>query len=71
MFSENSSHSVAVRSSALHMTAWTASEQEARALAEALYAARPDWRISIDGNNPVFSCDGRIIDFTPPRKGAH
>jgi hypothetical protein len=56
-------HLVAVRSSEFRMSASTASPQEAWALAEALYEARPTWRISIDGRDAVFSRDGKVVDL--------
>jgi hypothetical protein len=56
-------HRVAVQSAGLRMNAWAASSSEARALAEALYEARPTWQISIDGCDAVFSHDGRLVDF--------
>jgi hypothetical protein len=48
-------HRVAVQSAGLRMNAWAASSREARALAEALYEARPTWQISIDGSCSQYS----------------
>ena len=60
---DESPHLVAVRSSDFRMKALTASARDAHALAEALYEARPAWRISIDGRDAVFSREGKIVDL--------
>jgi hypothetical protein len=59
----DAAHLVTVSSPDLHLNAWAASTPEAEALAEALYEARPQWRIAIDGNEIVFSRDGKVVDL--------
>jgi hypothetical protein len=56
-------HLVSVSSPGLRLRAWAETASNAEALAEALYKARPRWRISIDGRSIVFSREGRVADF--------
>jgi hypothetical protein len=44
---------------------WTNTPAEAKAVAEALHDAEPAWRVRIDGREPVFSRDGKVIDLIP------
>lgn len=56
-------HRVSVATPSLHFSAWTSSLPEASALAEALYDARPKWRIRIDGRLVVFSREGKVAQL--------
>jgi hypothetical protein len=47
----------------MRLSAWAETPADAEALAEALYEARPHWRISIDGRTVTFSREGRVADF--------
>jgi hypothetical protein len=51
--------------SGARITVWTSTPAEAKAVAEALHNAEPAWRVHIDGREPVFSRDGRVVDFVP------
>jgi hypothetical protein len=60
----------ALAPSGARLRVWTKTPGEAQAVAEALHDANPAWRVRIDGRQPVFSRDGKIIDLvssTPER----
>jgi hypothetical protein len=57
----------ALAPSGARINVWTTTPGEARSLAEALHDARPSWRVSIDGQVPVFSREGKLVDLTTPR----
>jgi hypothetical protein len=61
--SKHDLHLVSVSSPELRLNVWAETASNAEALAEALYEARPRWRISIDGRSIVFSREGKVADF--------
>jgi hypothetical protein len=61
---------LATAPSGARISVWTVTPVEAKALAEALHDAEPRWRVRIDGREPVFSREGRVIDLVPECEAA-
>jgi hypothetical protein len=49
--------------SGARLRVWSVTPAEAEAVAEALHEAQPRWRVRIDGREPVFSREGKIVDL--------
>jgi hypothetical protein len=59
---------LAIRVAGYEIIAWAASTRDAWVLAEALREARPHCRIRIDGNEAIFSREGKVVDFVNARQ---